>query len=88
MNSQIRSLIQARKHAVQLIDSLAGYFGLSPRQLRPALDALWELYLEAFDHSETGADGVAHFVRGFKDVLVSLEHAVLAPTPQSTALAA
>jgi hypothetical protein len=88
MNPKIKSLIQARQHAVKLIDSLAAAFDLSPRQVRSVLDAIWDLYLDADHHCETGTDGLAHFVRGFKDVLANLEHAVIAPTPQPAAMAA
>jgi hypothetical protein len=87
MNTNTKSLTHARYHAVQLLDSLAEAFNLSARQLRPALDATWELYLEAVDHADTGADGLAHFVRGFKGVLGNLDQHP-APTAEPIALAA
>jgi hypothetical protein len=87
MNPNLTSLIHARYHAVQLLDSIAKAFSLSPRQVRPALDAIWELYLDAVDHQETGADGLALFVRGFRNVLASLDDTAT-HTPQPAALAA
>jgi hypothetical protein len=87
MKTTAKNLDDARFQAISLLSSIASVFEATPAWLVHAIDATWELYLEAHFERGENADGVAHFCRGFMHILATAEHD-MTPAPQAMALAA
>jgi hypothetical protein len=73
-NPKQRPITRALHHAIELLDSLADLLGLRPALFRCALVATLELYWRAKADAPDEDLQVQRFVRGFIDVLASLDH--------------